>query len=112
MNKMVSSVRHGILGPNNASRTVHECAAMLGLQLVEELPNNTVIVSGMPKSVKRGEMMEAFEDFGKIEDGAVASNARGFGTYQCMLWKDTRPFLTASVKDWCVFVRQSLLRLQ
>ncbi|MFN9953714.1 MAG: hypothetical protein ACK55I_11490, partial [bacterium] len=33
LNKMVASVRHELLSPEHASRTIHECAALLGLQL-------------------------------------------------------------------------------
>ena len=45
LNKMVSSVRHGVLGPDDASRAIHECAALLELQLASDLPVNTVIIS-------------------------------------------------------------------
>lgn len=79
MNKMVSSVRHGVLGPDQASRTIHECAAMLGLELAAPIPENSIIVSGMRKTVTRTDMIVAFREFGDIEDAAVSSNSRGFG---------------------------------
>ena len=37
LNKMVASVRHGIISPEDASRTIHECAAMLRLELAEKI---------------------------------------------------------------------------
>lgn len=80
LNKMVSSVRHGVLGPDDASRAIHECAALLKLQLASDLPVNTVIISGMRKTVTSANVIEAFREFGEIDDAAVASNQRGFGT--------------------------------
>jgi hypothetical protein len=81
LNKMVSSVRHGIIAPEEASRTIHGCAAMLGLQLAEDIPETTLIVTGMRKMVERGDVIEAFLEFGEIENAAVAPNARGFGKF-------------------------------
>jgi hypothetical protein len=79
LNKMVASVRHGFLGPEDASRSIHECAALLGLQLATEIPVVTLIVTGMRKTVTAEEMISAFSEFGEIADAAVASNQRGFG---------------------------------
>jgi hypothetical protein len=79
LNKMVSSVRHGVLGPDDASRAIHECAALLNLQLASDLPVTTVIITGMRKTVTAIDVMEAFREFGEIDDAAVASNQRGFG---------------------------------
>lgn len=79
LNKMVASVRHGIIAPEEASRTIHECAAMLGLQLVEDIPETALIVTGMRKMVERRDVIDAFKEFGEIEDAAVSPNARGFG---------------------------------
>ena len=92
LNKMVSSVRHGVLGPDDASRAIHECAALLELQLASDLPVNTVIISGMRKTVTAANVMEAFREFGEIDDAAVASNQRGIGkntiVQWCLLWLD------------------------
>jgi len=79
LNKMVSSVRHGFLGPEEASRSIHECAALLGLQLAAEIPVTTLIITGMRKTVTAEDMLEAFAEFGEISEAAVASNQRGFG---------------------------------
>ncbi|CAB9509252.1 expressed unknown protein [Seminavis robusta] len=77
--KMVSSVRHGILGPDDASRTIHECAALLSLQLASDLPADTIIIQGMRKNVTAKKIIASFREFGEIDDVAVASNQRGFG---------------------------------
>jgi hypothetical protein len=79
LNKMVSSVRHGVLGPDDASRAIHECATLLNLQLASDLPVTTVIITGMRKTVIAADVIEAFREFGEIDDAAVASNQRGFG---------------------------------
>jgi hypothetical protein len=81
LNKMVASVRHGVLGPEEASRSIHECAALLGLQLATEIPVTTLIITGMRKTVTAGDMIDAFSEFGEISEAAVASNQRGFGAY-------------------------------
>lgn len=79
LNKMVSSVRHGVLGPEEASRSIHECAALLGLQLATEIPVTTLIITGMRKTVTADDLLDAFAEFGEISEAAVASNQRGFG---------------------------------
>lgn len=79
MNKMVACVRHGIVEPDDASRTIHESAAMLGLELAADIPENTVIVTGLRKNVTKAHLEAAFIEFGDIEEAAVASDARGFG---------------------------------
>jgi len=79
LNKMVANVRHNIIEPDDASRTIHECAAMLGLQLATDIPETALIVTGMRKRVTRTDVIHAFREFGEIQDAAVASNYRGFG---------------------------------
>lgn len=81
LSKMVSSVHKGIVNPDEASRTVHECAALLGMQLANQLPVTTIIVSGMQKTTSTADLGLAFKDFGAIESIAVASKHRGFGTF-------------------------------
>lgn len=80
LNKMVASVRHGVIAPEHGSRAIHECAAILGLQLAEDFPEDTLIVTGMRKTVKRNNVIDAFDEFGEIEGAAVSANNRGFGT--------------------------------
>ncbi len=79
LNKTVTSVRYGVLRATDASRTVHESAAILGLPLARDLPGNTVIISGMRKTTSAGDMQKALQEFGDVECSAVASGRRGFG---------------------------------
>lgn len=81
LDRMVASVRHGVMDAECGSRAIHECAALLGLQLASSIPGNTLIVSGMPKWVKKDDLLSAFSEFGEIEAAAVAANRRGFGEY-------------------------------
>ena len=79
LNKMVASVRYGVLGPDDASRSIHECAALLGLELATEIPVTTLIISGMRKTAGADDLIGAFQEFGEIAEAAVSSNQRGFG---------------------------------
>jgi len=79
LNKMVASVRHGVLGPDDASRTIHECAALLGLQLAADIPVTTVVISGMRKKATAEDIVDTFSEFGSVSTAAVAPNERGFG---------------------------------
>jgi len=79
LNKMVTSVRQGMLSPEDASRTVHECAVLLNMDVSNELPLVTLILTGLRKTVKANDVIRAFRRFGPIDDAAVASNERGFG---------------------------------
>ena len=79
LNKMVTRVRQGALGPDDASRTIHECAALLGLQLATDIPVTTLIVTGMRKTVSAEDMRDTFGKFGQISEAAVAPNKRDFG---------------------------------
>ena len=83
LNRMVITVRRGLLSPANGTLTIHCCAAMLGLQLEKELPNNVLLVHGMRKTndlaLGRLYLMEAFNSFGDIESAAIAPSNRGFG---------------------------------
>ena len=79
LNRMVSSVRFGVVMAEDASRTVHESAALMGLQLANELPMSTVIISGMRKKADASHMMAVLKEFGEIDVAAVASKQKGFG---------------------------------
>ena len=79
LNRMVRSVRFGVLNAGDGSRTIHESAALLGLQLAEDLPMTTVIISGMRKTTTADDMKKALKEFGDIDVAAVASGRRGFG---------------------------------
>jgi hypothetical protein len=83
LNKMVYTVRQG-LNPSDGTSIIHSCAAMLGLQLENDLPNNVLIVTGLLKTKDttqgRQYLIEAFEPlFGDIESAAIASSNKGFG---------------------------------
>jgi hypothetical protein len=94
LNKMVASVRHGVLGHDDASRSIHECAALLGLQLATEIPVTTLIITGMRKTVAAMDMIDAFKEFGEISEAAVASNQRGFGKFLWFCEIDGKQLLT------------------
>jgi RNA recognition motif-containing protein len=79
LNKMTASVRHGVLGPNDASRTIHECAGLLGLQLAVDIMVTTIVISGMRKKATENDIRKAFSVFGDVAIAAVAPNERGFG---------------------------------
>lgn len=80
---MVATVRRGMIRPVDGTRAIHCCAAMLGLRLEKDLPNNVLIVTGMRKTNNLSEgrfyLMEAFKSFGDIEGAAIAPSNRGFG---------------------------------
>jgi hypothetical protein len=79
LNKMVASVRYGVLEAEDASRTIHESAALLSLPIANDLPMTTVIVYGMRKTVRAADVVKALREFGEIDTAAVASGERGFG---------------------------------
>lgn len=76
---MVLQVKQGILQPEDASRTVHGCAALLGLQLLKEVSKTTLIVTGLRKTAEKKFLQESFTSFGDIIGVAVAPGQRGFG---------------------------------
>jgi hypothetical protein len=75
---MVASMRLGALGPDNTSQTIHECAALLGLQLTNKMPEVTVLlISGLRKKATAHDIM--FSEFGPVATAAIAPNEGGFG---------------------------------
>lgn len=79
LNRMVTSVRFGILRAEDAARSVHEAAALLSLPLKNELPMTTILVIGMRKTINASQMVNVLQEFGAIDEAAVASGNRGFG---------------------------------
>jgi len=79
LNRMVASVRYGVLPASDASRTIHESAALLGLPLSHALPTSTLIISGMMKTGRLETMRAALGIYGDIDTAALASRERGFG---------------------------------
>lgn len=105
LNKMVSSVRHGVLGPDDASRAIHECAALLNLQLASDLPVTTVIITGMRKMATAADVIDAFREFGEIDDAAVASNQRGFGRFHACCLVFLFNFFVSDLWLWLLNLR-------
>jgi len=79
INKMVAGVRYNIIGPEDASRTIQGCATLLEFQLGEDLPETTIIITGMPKTIDIASLRSVFKEYGEIQDAAIASRSRGFG---------------------------------
>mmetsp|Transcript_18263 Transcript_18263/g.52111 ORF Transcript_18263/g.52111 Transcript_18263/m.52111 type:complete len:295 (+) Transcript_18263:592-1476(+) len=79
LNKMVASVRHAMLGPDDAARAIHESGALLGFQLATELTVTTLIVTGMRKTATAEIMVRSFQQFGDIAEAAVSPNGKGCG---------------------------------
>lgn len=79
LDQMVLTVRRGHMSPEDASRAIHGCALLLGLELAENYPKVTLIVTGMRKQVTNKHLIDTFEKFGEIESAGVSTNNRGFG---------------------------------
>jgi len=79
LNKMTASVLHKVIGPDDATRTIHECAVLLGLKLASELSVTTILISGMRKKATEADIRRTFSVFGDVAVAAVAPNERGFG---------------------------------
>merc|ERR1719379_2406231 len=79
LNKMTASVLHKVIGPDDATRTIHECAVLLGLKLASELSVTTILISGMRKKATEADIRRTFSAFGDIVVAAVAPNEKGFG---------------------------------
>ena len=71
LNGMVVIVRVGILHPVDAARIVSHCAAMLGLEMLKDFPDNMILVTAMRKSNDtyqgQTDLVDAFKVFGPIE---------------------------------------------
>ena len=83
LNRMVITVRRGMINPSDGTRAIHCCAAMLGLELEKDTPNSVLLVHGMRKTndltLGRSYLVDAFKSFGEIEGAAIAPSNRGFG---------------------------------
>mmetsp|Transcript_29636 Transcript_29636/g.62320 ORF Transcript_29636/g.62320 Transcript_29636/m.62320 type:complete len:842 (-) Transcript_29636:136-2661(-) len=82
LNRVVLSVLFQISNPVQAARLAHGCAAILGLELIKELPQTVLVIQGMRKlsELDQGKkvIIDAFTPFGDIEDAAIVPS-RGFG---------------------------------
>ena len=69
--------------PLQGAHLAHACTTILGLDLLKELPQTTLVITGMRKTndLAQGHnfILKAFKPFGKIEEAAIAPNNRGFG---------------------------------
>ena len=80
---LVTTVIIGMMPPLQGASLVYNIATILGLDLLQELPQKTLIVTGMRKTndLIRGHdfLVTAFTPFGDIEEAAIAPSNRGFG---------------------------------
>lgn len=83
LNKIVNLVFYGSIPPLQGYQIVHGCATVVGLPLVQSLPQTTLVIQGMLKTndlaLGRRCIRRAFNQFGEIESIAIAPNNRGFG---------------------------------
>ena len=83
LNRLVTTVIIGMMPPLQGASLVYNIATILGLDLLQELPQKTLIVTGMRKTndLIRGHdfLVTAFTPFGDIEEAAIAPSNRGFG---------------------------------
>lgn len=85
LNKSVISVRDGLLTPDDATRTILECAVLLGLEVAADdggfiINNTTVLLKGMVKTTTASDIRQSFGGkFGPMESVAVATGNKGFG---------------------------------
>lgn len=83
LNRLVTTVIIGMMPPLQGASLVYNVATILGLDLLQELPQKTLIVTGMRKTndLIRGHdfLVTAFTPFGEIEEAAIAPSNRGFG---------------------------------
>jgi len=105
LNKMVASVRHGVIGPDQGSQAIHECAAILDLELAVEIPITAIVVAGMRKTVNRNDMLDAFGEFGKIDYVSIASSSRGFGLVRFQSPSGVRKAIEKYQKDGEIVVQ-------
>ena len=83
LNKIVSTVHHGLVRPRDGARILHGCASIIGLTLIQELPNTTLVVQGLVKTNDlakgHGVLVNSFAPFGDVVDASIAPQNRGFG---------------------------------
>ncbi len=89
INKIVLIVHHGLLTPHDGARILHGCASIVGLTLLKELPNTTVVIQGLMSTneVAHGHhlLVSAFEQFGEIVDASICPQNRGFGQWKSLV---------------------------
>ena len=70
LNKTVLCVRKERISSVGASRTVHECGAMLGMKIAERLPENILLVTNISKAAKSEDLTESFKVFGALKEAS------------------------------------------
>lgn len=100
---MVITVRRGMVRPGDGTRAIHCCAAMMGIPLETDLPNNVLLVYGMRKTSDinqgRSHLIDAFKQFGDIETAGINPKNKGFGELSICFFKTTR----LSISTKCTF---------
>ena len=81
LNKMVACARTGIVAPEDGSRTIHACAALLGLPLANQIPQTDIVLTGMLKTTTAKDVERTFHQYGVVVAAAVASGEKGFGKF-------------------------------
>lgn len=99
LDKMVIYVRYSILKPEDATRTLHGCAALLGWPLENDIPRTTLIVTGLRKTAEKKVLYQSFSEFGEIVGVAVALKQRGFGLVRYQSSKSVQRALTKNHND-------------
>mmetsp|Transcript_19114 Transcript_19114/g.44395 ORF Transcript_19114/g.44395 Transcript_19114/m.44395 type:complete len:760 (-) Transcript_19114:511-2790(-) len=79
LNKMIASVVQKLIGPEDATRTIHEIAVLLELKLASDLSVATILISGMRKKATAADIRKTFRFFGDVVTAAIAPNEKGFG---------------------------------
>jgi hypothetical protein len=89
--------------PGDGTRAIHYCAAMMGIPLETDLPNNVLLVYGMRKTSDinqgRSHLIDAFKQFGDIETAGINPKNKGFGELSICFFKTTR----LSISTKCTF---------
>lgn len=113
LNRMVVTVMFGMMTPLQGAELVHGCATVLGLDLIEQPPETTLVITGMRKTndLSQGHnfIVKAFKTFGNIEEAAIAPNNRGFGEsppiiqwIQCLLARNSLTSPLSPPQAWFV----------
>jgi len=79
VNNIVMNVRYKLLSPSAASRIIHSLAAMLSLDLAVPLPQDTIILTRMRKSVTCNHLRNYLKECGDIKAVGVQRGQHGFG---------------------------------
>ena len=68
------AIRAQHISQYDATRILFECAALIGLSLLNEVPKTLLIVTGINKNINGDDWRDAFSKHGDIEDTAKISD--------------------------------------